>query len=214
MEWGGGREREKEMERGKKNNEKTYLSSTDNAFVLIVSKTTLIAYPDQCRRAHVWVANRAFAIAFIAQTTNCYPRLFAAHYQIAVVIFCLFLRLVRLQSLKKKKELGWRPAGQDVGRGGTYGWWRDILVACSRWEFCGGSWLCFLGVWRELSWTERSCWWGRSEGGAIWSGALNRKISRTFQFNLSAKTRTSPFCPLADLGDLALFYVGTNSHVI
>lgn len=57
---------------------------------------------------------------------------------------------------------------------------------------------------------------------------LNKKISRTFQVNLSAKTRTSPFqdvslvhsskcrskgerfCHLADLGDLALFSCTRN----
>lgn len=204
MEWGGGKRGRKRNGKRENKNEKTYLSSTDNAFVLIVSETTLIAYPDQCRGAHVWVANRAFAIAFIAQTTDCYPRLFAAHYQIAVVFFFFFL--VSQASKFEKKELESR--GEDRG-GGTYGWWRDILVACSRWKFCG-------------------CLKGGGLRNADLALMLDREISRTFQFNLSAKTRTSPFqdvslvhsskcrskgerfCHLADLGDLAIWLC---SHV-
>lgn len=189
--------------------EKTYLSSTDNAFILIVSKTTLIAYPDQCRGAHVWVANGAFAIAFIAQTTDCYPRLFAAHYQIALVDF--FFVSHASSSKKKRWIAGWRPAMLGGG-GGTYGWWRDIFVACSRWEFCGG--FC-CASWGELSWSE-----GRF---AKWINLSAKRALVRFEtfcsfIHQNAVHRARGFCPLADLGDLPIWLVrtplGKNSHVM
>jgi hypothetical protein len=50
---------------------------------LVVAKAAFIADPDQGRRSHVGVANWAFAVALIAETSDVSTRLLAAHYEIA-----------------------------------------------------------------------------------------------------------------------------------
>ena len=61
----------------------TYLATADNTLVLIVTKGALVAYPHQRCRSHVAVADGAFAVAFVAETTDGDARLLAAHYEVA-----------------------------------------------------------------------------------------------------------------------------------
>lgn len=59
------------------------LATTDNTFVLIVSETALIADADEGGRSHVGIADGAFAIAFIAESSDSYTGLLAAHNEIS-----------------------------------------------------------------------------------------------------------------------------------
>lgn len=68
-----------------------YLTTTYNAFVLVVAKRTLIANADECCWSYIAVADRAFAITLIAETSNGNSRLFAAHHKIAVGAISLYL---------------------------------------------------------------------------------------------------------------------------
>lgn len=70
-----------------------------DALVLVVAERTLVADPDEGRRPHVGVADRAFAVAFVAQTADCDAGLFAAHYEVGVVARHGDGNLSRLQDL-------------------------------------------------------------------------------------------------------------------
>jgi hypothetical protein len=60
------------------------LATTNDAFVLVVAKGALVADADECCGAHVAVAHRAFAVAFVAEAADGYAGLLAAHNKIAV----------------------------------------------------------------------------------------------------------------------------------
>lgn len=55
-------------------------STAHHALVLIVAKRALVADADERGRAHVAVAHGTFAVAFVAQTSDSYAGLLAAHY--------------------------------------------------------------------------------------------------------------------------------------
>ena len=59
------------------------LATAHDAFVLVVAERALVADADQGCGPHVGVADGAFAVAFVAEATDCYAGLFAAHYEIA-----------------------------------------------------------------------------------------------------------------------------------
>ena len=59
------------------------LTTTDDAFVLVVSKRTFVADADECGGADVAVADGAFAVAFVAEAAHGYAGLFAAHDEIS-----------------------------------------------------------------------------------------------------------------------------------
>lgn len=61
------------------------LSSAHDAFVLVVAEAALVADAHKGCRTHVGVTDRAFAIAFVAETTHRDAGRFAAHYEIGVV---------------------------------------------------------------------------------------------------------------------------------
>lgn len=56
------------------------LSATDNTFILVVAKGAFITDTDERCRAHVAIANGAFAVTFVAETTDCYAGLLTTHY--------------------------------------------------------------------------------------------------------------------------------------
>ena len=56
------------------------LAAADDALVLEVTKAALVAYPNQRGRAHVGVANGAFAVAFVAKSADGDAGLLSAHY--------------------------------------------------------------------------------------------------------------------------------------
>lgn len=60
-------------------------STADDAFVLVVAEAAFVADADKGRRAHVGVADGAFAVAFVAEAADGYARLLAAHDEIGVV---------------------------------------------------------------------------------------------------------------------------------
>lgn len=55
-------------------------TSADYTFVLIVPEGAFVADSDEGCRSDVGVADGTFAVAFIAETADCYAWLFAAHY--------------------------------------------------------------------------------------------------------------------------------------
>jgi hypothetical protein len=59
--------------------------AADNAFVLVVSKGALIADANESGRAHVRVADRTFAVTFVAEPSERDSCLLAAHDEIRVV---------------------------------------------------------------------------------------------------------------------------------
>jgi hypothetical protein len=61
------------------------LSTTDDAFVLVVSERAFVAHAHEGGWADVGVADRAFAIAFVAETADGDAGLFAAHDEIGVM---------------------------------------------------------------------------------------------------------------------------------
>lgn len=65
---------------------KVYLTTADNAFVLVVAKGTFITNAYQSGRSNVAITYGALAVAFIAQTAYSNTSLFAAHNKIAVGI--------------------------------------------------------------------------------------------------------------------------------
>ena len=50
----------------KEGREEAYLSATDNTFILVVAKGAFVTDTDECCRAHVAIADGAFAVTFIA----------------------------------------------------------------------------------------------------------------------------------------------------
>ena len=54
-------------------------ATANDTFILIVSKGTFVAYSNKCCWTYIAVANRAFTVAFVAETPDGYPRLFSAH---------------------------------------------------------------------------------------------------------------------------------------
>lgn len=62
------------------------LSTAHDALVLVVSKRALVTYPYESGRSNVGIADRAFAIAFVAEAADGYAGLLAAHYQVAILV--------------------------------------------------------------------------------------------------------------------------------
>jgi len=74
-------EEEKEGRGGGQEKESlSYLSTTNDAFILVVSKRALVADAHQRRRPHVAVAHGALAVAFVAEAADGDACGFAAHY--------------------------------------------------------------------------------------------------------------------------------------
>lgn len=63
----------------------TYLATADYTFILVISKTALIAYSDKGGWADVRIADRAFTVALVAKTADSYARLLTTHNQIAMM---------------------------------------------------------------------------------------------------------------------------------
>ena len=61
------------------------LSTAHDAFVLVVAEAALVADAHQRGRAHVGIAYGAFAVAFVAKTSQRDAWCFATHYEIGVV---------------------------------------------------------------------------------------------------------------------------------
>jgi hypothetical protein len=61
----------------------TYLTTANYAFVLIVAKAALVTDADKSCGADVRVADRTLAVTLVAETTDSYARLLAAHNKIA-----------------------------------------------------------------------------------------------------------------------------------
>lgn len=61
------------------------LSSTYDAFILVIPEGTFVADAHERRGAYVRVADGAFAVAFVAQTAEAYACGFAAHGQVWMV---------------------------------------------------------------------------------------------------------------------------------
>lgn len=57
-----------------------YLSTAYHALILVIAKGAFVADTDEGCRAHVAVADGAFAVAFVAETTDGDAGLLAAHY--------------------------------------------------------------------------------------------------------------------------------------
>ena len=64
-----------------------YLSATDNTFILVVAKRAFITDTDECCRAHVAIADGAFAVTFVAETADCYAGLLTTHDEITVLCY-------------------------------------------------------------------------------------------------------------------------------
>jgi hypothetical protein len=60
-------------------------ATADDALVLVVAEGTLVADAHERRRPHVAVAHGAFAVAFVAESSDADAGCFAAHYEIWVV---------------------------------------------------------------------------------------------------------------------------------
>ena len=59
------------------------LPTAHDAFVLVVAEGTFVADADEGRGADVAIADGAFTVAFVAETSDGDTGLFAAHYEIA-----------------------------------------------------------------------------------------------------------------------------------
>ena len=59
---------------------KTHLATAHDALVLVVAKGAFVADADEGGRAHVAVADGAFAVAFVAEAADGDAGLLAAHY--------------------------------------------------------------------------------------------------------------------------------------
>ena len=59
---------------------RAYLATAYHTFILVVAKGAFVTDADESCGAHVAVADGAFAVAFVAETADCYARLLAAHY--------------------------------------------------------------------------------------------------------------------------------------
>lgn len=60
-------------------------STADDALVLVVSERALIANAGEGSRAHVGIADRTFAVTFVAEPSKRDPWLLAAHNEIGMV---------------------------------------------------------------------------------------------------------------------------------
>ena len=60
-------------------------TTANDAFVLVIAERTFITDPNEGSRSHVGIANRAFAIAFVAKTTDGDSGSLATHDQIWVM---------------------------------------------------------------------------------------------------------------------------------
>jgi hypothetical protein len=71
-----------------------YLSTADNTFVLVISKAAFITDSDEGGGANVGVADWAFAITLVAETSNGNACLLAAHNKIAdrdvSILYCRY----------------------------------------------------------------------------------------------------------------------------
>jgi hypothetical protein len=47
----------------------TYLTATDNAFILVISKGALITNANKCSRSHIAIADGAFPVTFVAKSS-------------------------------------------------------------------------------------------------------------------------------------------------
>lgn len=56
------------------------LATAHSAFILVIAKGAFVADPDEGGGTDVGVADGAFAVAFVAETTYADAGLFAAHY--------------------------------------------------------------------------------------------------------------------------------------
>lgn len=56
------------------------LSTAYNTLILVITKGAFITDTDECCRAHVAIADGAFTVAFVAETTDGDAGLLAAHY--------------------------------------------------------------------------------------------------------------------------------------
>ena len=72
--------------------ENTYLATTDDTLVLIVTKGAFIAYPHQRCGSNVAVADGAFAVTFVAETADGDAGLLTAHYEVATELLVLLRR--------------------------------------------------------------------------------------------------------------------------
>ena len=59
---------------------KAYLPTANHALILVIAKGAFVADADEGRGAHVAIADGAFAVAFVAETTDGDAGLLAAHY--------------------------------------------------------------------------------------------------------------------------------------
>ena len=55
-------------------------SAAHDTFVLVIAKRAFVADAHESSRAYVAVADRTFAVALVAETSDRYAGLFAAHY--------------------------------------------------------------------------------------------------------------------------------------
>lgn len=74
----------------------TYLSTANHTLVLIVPEAAFIADADEGCRTNVGIADGAFAIAFIAKSTDGNARLLATHNEITATR-CQFLGLSKVE---------------------------------------------------------------------------------------------------------------------
>ena len=75
-----------------------YLATTDNALILVVAEGAFIAYPDKRCWSHIAIADRAFTIAFIAETSNSDTGLLATHYKITAIAVSLIEQTAEMKS--------------------------------------------------------------------------------------------------------------------
>lgn len=61
------------------------LAAANDALVLVVAEGALVADAGEGRRAHIGVADGAFAVAFVAEAADGDAGLFAAHDEVGVV---------------------------------------------------------------------------------------------------------------------------------
>jgi len=60
-------------------------AAADYTLVLVVAEGALVADADEGCRPHIGIADGTFAITFVAETTDCYARLLAAHNEIGMM---------------------------------------------------------------------------------------------------------------------------------
>lgn len=106
------------------------LSAAHDTLVLVVSKRALVTYPYESGRTNVGIADRAFAIAFVAEAADGDAGLLAAHYQVAILIVSgIFSQVMEgkltddVATLLWKNLWSWRV---NVGAGGG----AEVKIAC------------------------------------------------------------------------------------